>query len=454
LPESAWPAPRAAYVHVPFCVHRCGYCNFTVVAGRDDLITAYLDALDTELYALGSPREVDTLFLGGGTPTHLPPESLWRLLATVRHWFPLADGYEFSIEANPADLDAARVEVLAEFGVTRLSLGVQSFRPQKLRLLERDHGPEEIARSFQLARRHVASVSLDLIFGCPGETLADWQSDLQAAINAVQETRRISEGAPQEDRRVSEGKPGTGFVNCRAINAQSPSLTRRATILGEPSVPDHVSTYGLTFERGTTFWNRLQHGALARLDEETERMMYAQAIDLLTAAGLEHYEVSNFARPGHRCRHNEVYWAGASYYAAGPGASRYVNGRRETNHRSATTYLRRVLSGQSPVAEWEELSPEDRAREALVLGLRRIAGINLAEFTDRTGYDALALGGPALQRHLEWGLLELASSCSPSSLEPKDDAMGSGPVSDPQFLRLTREGLFVSDSLWPSYLRA
>lgn len=373
-------APRAAYVHVPFCVHRCGYCNFTVVAGRDDLIDAYLQALSRELSWLEQPRPVETLFLGGGTPTHLPAEKLRRLLELVQQSFPLATGGEFSVEANPADLDEPRAAVLAEAGVTRISLGAQSFQRRKLELLERDHTAKQIERSYDLARRHARSVSLDLIFGCPAETLAEWQSDLREAIALA---------------------------------------------------PDHVSTYGLTIERGTAFYGRQQHGTLARLDEELERNLYAEAIDTLNAAGLEHYEISNFARAGHRCRHNQVYWAAEEYYAAGPGASRYVGGRRETNHRSTTTYIRRVLADQSPVAEREQLGPEDRAREALVFGLRRIEGVNVDDFAQRTGFQVEQLGGAALRRHLELGLLQLQGGR----------------------LCLTREGLFVSDSLWPDYLR-
>jgi len=372
--------PRAAYIHVPFCAHRCGYCNFTVVAGRDDLVPQYLEALNRELSALQTPRPVDTLFLGGGTPTRLVPEALEQLLATVARWHPLANGGEFSVEANPGDLDADRVAVLAKSGVTRVSLGAQSFNPAKLRVLERDHQAADIARAVELLRPHVGSISLDLIFAAPGESLDHWQADLAAALALA---------------------------------------------------PDHVSTYGLTYERGTTFWNRRQHGELTNLDEELERAMYAAAIDTLTAAGFEHYEVSNFARPGHRCRHNEVYWAGESYYAAGPGAARYINGRREMNHRSTTTWMNRALAGQSPVAEMETLSPEDRAREMLVFALRRLEGIARTDFAVRSGFEIDALVSPELQRYVELGLLS-------------DDG---GRV------RLTREGLFVSDAIWPRFLR-
>ncbi len=377
---TSFAEPRAAYIHVPFCAHRCGYCNFTLVAGRDELIEPYLAALAKELSWLETPRPVDTLFIGGGTPTHLPPQDLDRLLAIARQWFPLADGFEFSVEANPIDIDAERVAVLAAHGVNRVSLGAQSFRLEKLRLLERDHTAGVIQNAVALLRPVVRSVSLDLIFGAPGETLEDWQEDLAAALRLR---------------------------------------------------PDHVSTYGLTFERGTTFFSRRSHGAIQQLGEDVERTMYEYAIDTLTSHGYEHYEVSNFAQTGHRCRHNEVYWNADVYFAAGPGAARYVGGVRETNHRSTLAYLKRIEQGASPVAESESLGAEDRAREALVLGLRRLDGVQQEEFAARFGFAVNELGGAALAAHLRHGLLEI-----------QDDR-----------LRLTREGLLVSDALWGEYLR-
>jgi oxygen-independent coproporphyrinogen III oxidase len=376
-------APRSAYVHVPFCRRRCGYCNFTLIAGRDDLIAGYLEALERELDGLGEPREVDTLFLGGGTPSHLPAESLKALLAIVQEWFPLAAQAEFSVEANPLDLKADQCEVLRSAGVNRISLGIQSFSDRKLELLERDHHKVDIAEAIQNAKEIVrpgGSVSLDLIFGAPGETAEEWQTDLQYAV---------------------------------------------------AEAPDHLSTYGLTFEKGTSFWNRQRHGGLAAIAEDDELRLYEMAIDTLSKAGFQHYEVSNFAKPGRACRHNEAYWAGMPYFAVGPGAARYVDGKREVNHRSTTTWMRRVLAGQSPVAESEELGDEDRARERLVIGLRRMRGVNGTEFAVETGFSIELLGGAELQwllaqRWLEW---------------------------DAGTLRLTRKGLVVSDSIWSRLLR-
>mgnify|MGYP003619559092 CR=1 FL=1 len=378
--------PDAAYVHVPFCRRRCGYCNFTLIADRDDLVEAYLAALERELQSLETPRPVSTLFLGGGTPSHLAPTQLERLLAIVRKWFPLRAGYEFSLEANPHDVDDARLDVLCAGGVGRLSVGGQSFDAAKLRLLERDHAPDDVCRAVERARSRGLTTSLDLIFGAPGETSAAWHRDLDAAL---------------------------------ALR------------------PEHLSLYGLTFERGTTFWSRLRRGELQPPGEEVERQLYLAAIERLTAAGYEHYEVSNFALPGYQCRHNSVYWQAREYYAAGPGASRYVGGVRETNHRSTTTWLARVNAGRSPVADSERLPPEDRAREALVLGLRRRAGIDCRAFAAEFGYDVDSLESRELRRLIETGLLERTAT--------SEDAG--------DHLRLTPEGLLLADYVWSRFLR-
>ncbi|HEV8003369.1 MAG TPA: radical SAM family heme chaperone HemW [Planctomycetaceae bacterium] len=371
--------PRSAYIHVPFCVHRCGYCDFTLVARRDDLIDAYLEALAIDLARLERPREVDTLFFGGGTPTHLPAPQLARLMSLARRWFPPAPGAEICVEANPAGLDDDKVAVLADAGVNRVSLGVQSFDTKVLELLERDHRGSDIPAVVERVRRSIPNLGLDLIFGVPGQTLELWGSTLRAALELQ---------------------------------------------------PTHLSTYGLTFEKGTAFQSRLNKGLLHRCDEESEREMYALTMDELPRAGFEQYELSNFARPGFRCRHNEVYWAGRPFFGFGPGAARYARGRRELNHRSVTTWINRVLAGHSPIADSEELSPEERARELVMLNLRRCDGLALAEFREQTGFDFPELAGEALPRHLRQGLLE---ECD-------------GRV------RLTREGRFLADTVFAEYL--
>jgi oxygen-independent coproporphyrinogen-3 oxidase len=353
LPPWLWP--RAAYVHVPFCAHHCGYCDFAVATGRDDLIDPYLDALANELSTLAVPRGVRTLFLGGGTPTHLSAGQLERLLIALDRWLPLEAGGEFSVEANPDSLDADKVAVLADHGATRVSLGAQSFHPRLLQVLERRHAPVEVPRAVERVRRRIREVSLDLIFGVPGQTEAEWRQDLARALE-----------------------------------------------LG----PDHVSTYGLTYEKGTPLWKQRQRGRLQPLGEEAELALYALAIDTLEEAGFEHYEISNFARAGRRSRHNQVYWANEAYFGFGMGAARYVLGRRELNVRDLRTYLRRVLAGEAATFQSEELPPEERARETMAVQLRRSDGIDRAPFQAQTGFDLDLLAGPAIARHVAGGLLD------------------------------------------------
>ncbi len=373
--EPPWLWPRAAYVHVPFCAHHCGYCDFSVAAGQDQRIDEYLDALAAELTTLGSPTPVRTLFLGGGTPTHLGPRQLVRLLSDISRWLPLAGGApEFSVEANPDTLTAEKVAVLADHGVTRVSLGAQSFHPHLLRTLERAHDPAEIPRAVETARRRIGRVSLDLIFGVPAQSAAEWGEDL------------------------------------------------RRTLALEP---DHVSTYGLTYEKGTPLWKRRRRGELMPLDECAELDLYATAIDTLEAAGFEHYEISNFARPGHRCRHNETYWANEAYFGFGVGAARYVRGRREVNTRDLSAYIRKSLAGESTVFQWEELDPTERAKETMAVQLRRSDGIDRPAFREQTGFELDTLGGPRLAGLVDRGLLS----------------------DDGRLVCLTRRGKYVADAV-------
>jgi oxygen-independent coproporphyrinogen-3 oxidase len=364
---------------VPFCAHHCGYCDFAVTAGQDQLMALYLEALGLELATLGEPHPMDTLFIGGGTPTYLALPLLERLLTEIRRWLPLRPNGEWSIESTPESLDREKVALLAGHGVTRVSIGAQSFHPHLLKNLERIHNPEDVPRAVECVRERIAQVSLDLIFGVPGQTLDEWDRDLRRAL-ALQ--------------------------------------------------PEHIATYGLTFEKGTPLWKQRQRGQVQSLSEDAELEMYCQAMDVLTAAGFEHYEISNFARPGRRCRHNQVYWANHAYHGFGVGAARYVRGRREMNTRDTQSYIRRVLAGEKPLLQAEELAPEERARETLALQLRRADGIQRTDFQQQTGFDLDALAGEKLRYHAELGLL----------------------VDDGQCVRLTRSGKCVADALMAELL--
>ena len=374
--------PRAAYVHIPFCAHKCGYCDFAALAGFDHLADRYLPALAAEmaLATRGVPREVDTIFIGGGTPTRLDAPALGRLLESVRRWFPLAPGGEWTVEANPGTIDEAKADVLASGGVNRVSLGAQSFQPALLAALERNHAPEEVPRALDLVRPRFARWSFDLIFGAPGSTPALWEDDLETAL-----------------------------------------------ALG----PSHLSCYGLVYEKGTALWKQRQAGLVREVDEESERAMYAHTMDCLALAGLPQYEISNFAVPGHECRHNLVYWANDGYYGVGLGAARYEGGVRSVNTRDLPTYLKHLESGRLSTGPTETLAPEARARETAVLKLRLTrSGIDRADFSRRTGFSLDDLAGDAVSRFVGRGLLE----------------------DDGRRVRLTGEGLFLADTVMCEFL--
>ncbi|MCA9190676.1 MAG: radical SAM family heme chaperone HemW [Planctomycetales bacterium] len=383
---------QSAYIHVPFCQHRCGYCNFSLAAGRGDLVKPFLNALEVELsQVLGAPRPMSTVFLGGGTPTYLCPKDLSRLLELCRYWLPVTEAGEFSCEANPVDCSPDILQVLQKGGVNRLSLGGQSFQNHKLHILERDHSPEELTEAVGRCLRVIPNTSLDLIFAVPGETLPDWKRDLAMAV--------------------------------------------------ELDVP-HVSTYGLTIERGSRFFGRLQRHEFLETTEDQQLAMYEVAIEQLTRAGLQHYEVSNFAKNGFACRHNEAYWLGESWWAFGPSGAAFlpVAGTsvklRTVNHASVFTYIKRIRHGQSPLASIDEIDLQDQVRERLVFGLRRMQGVSSRDLDSLWGGDSRTLFEPHLSEYICHGLIQQIAS---------ETGQGS-------HFRLSRKGLMVSDSLWPNLL--
>lgn len=349
-----WLWPRAAYVHIPFCAHHCGYCDFAVAVGADALRDRYLEALGCELSRLGAQHPVKTLFLGGGTPSYLTALQLERLMALLHRWLPLDPDHEFSIEANPSSLDADKIGILADAGVNRVSLGAQSFEPALLQVLERDHAPTDVAPAVEAVRRRIDNISLDLIFGVPRQTLQQWHADIDRAVALA---------------------------------------------------PTHIATYGLTYERGTPLWKMRQRGVVNPLDENAELTLYETAMDRLAGAGFEHYEISNFARPGYRCRHNQVYWANHAHFGFGMGAAQYVQGTRTLNVRSLDGYLRRALAGLPVHFQSETLAGPERALETASVQLRRAEGIRRDAFEEQTGHALDELIGSVIARHVAAGFL-------------------------------------------------
>jgi len=343
--------PFGIYVHVPFCARRCGYCDFnTYTAGElgaqsGASVRAYADAVTAELdlaaHVLGdTPPAVATVFFGGGTPTLLPPADLITVLAHIRERFGLADDAEVTTEANPDSVDAAYLEQLRAGGFNRLSLGMQSAVPHVLATLDRSHDPDRVGDVVAWARSAgFEQLSLDLIYGTPGESLADWESTLRAAI----------------DLR-----------------------------------PDHVSAYSLIVEPGTALARRVAHGELPPPDDDDAAEKYELADDMLEAAGLQWYEISNWAvSPLAECAHNRLYWTGAHWWGIGPGAHSHVGGVRWWNVKHPAAYAARLAAGTSPAYAREVLDSETRRVERVLLELRVRDGL-ATQALDPFGTAALA----------------------------------------------------------------
>ncbi|WP_279580222.1 radical SAM family heme chaperone HemW [Fodinicola feengrottensis] len=337
-----------AYVHVPYCTTRCGYCDFNTYTASEldgDQGEHYLDSVRAEIElaaaALGGRTPaIDTVFVGGGTPTLLPPAELGRTLADLRAAFGFAAGVEVTTECNPETVDERSLAALVEAGFTRLSLGMQSAREHVLAVLDRHHTPGRAEAVARWARRTgFEHVSLDLIYGAPGETADDWQASLDAVL-------------------------ATGV--------------------------DHVSAYSLIVEPGTRLHRRVSRGEVAVADDDTLAERYEQAERTLTAAGLGWYEVSNWSlTSADRCRHNEGYWRSANWWGFGPGAHSHVGGTRWWNVKHPAAYGSRLAEKNSPAYARELLSAQDRRVEDIMLRVRTTDGLPLGVLTDR-GRDAAA----------------------------------------------------------------
>ena len=367
--------PHSAYIHVPFCRHRCGYCDFSLVAGRDDLIDRYFQALARELSRVGQRLMLDTLYFGGGTPSHLGPDGIRQLFAILADAIVTNAGAEVSLEANPLDVTIDFVAAARDCGVNRVSLGGQSLDAATLASLDRDHLPDDVRRAVDRLLSAACTVSVDLMIAAPGQSLAAVERDLEAV---------------------------------KSLGVQ------------------HVSVYCLTWEKGTNFDSLRQKGMLHRAEESLECDMFEATIDRLEAAGFEHYEVSNFARAGFRCRHNEAYWDCRPWEAFGPGAARFDGRTRITNHRSTQAWMTRVLSGEDFTGDCDAMTQEQAARERVVVGLRRRDGVDREAFEQSSGFSLDAIAGGAVRRWVAGGL-----------------AQDNG-----QRVQLTRKGLLVSDALW------
>jgi oxygen-independent coproporphyrinogen-3 oxidase len=349
------------YVHLPFCPYICPYCDFAKWPHRRSAADRYLQALRAEIARVPA-RSAATIFLGGGTPNAYDAWTLAELLGELRERFPPPANapHEISVEVNPELVRDGDFDAYRSAGVTRISIGAQSFVPIEVRTLGRQHTIEQVRAVVRQARGSgIPSVSLDLIFGVPGQTLASWQSSLDASVS-----------------------------------------------LGV----DHVSTYGLTIEEGTPYFAWREREPEAFADDSSEADMYAAAIRTLESARYEHYEISNFARLGHRCAHNENYWRNGDYWGFGVSAASYRKGERSVHTRDLEAYIAAALAGDPIPGQSEKLEASKRAGEAVMLALRTAQGVDLSAFKERYGIDFLSYYAPVVAELVEAGLLETTRS--------------------------------------------
>ena len=365
--------PTSAYVHIPFCTQICYYCDFSKVFIKNQPVDSYLKHLLEEFRSYDI-QKLRTLYIGGGTPTALSAPQLEVLLDGLTKNLDLSALEELTIEANPGDLDADKIAVLKQSPVNRVSLGVQTFDNKMLKKIGRSHLEKDIYENIdRLKLAGFDNISIDLIYALPGQTMAQVKDNVAKAISL--------------------------------------------------DIP-HMSLYSLILENHTVFMNRMRRGKLPLPKEELEAEMFEYIIAELERSGFEHYEISNFSKPGFESRHNLMYWDNAEYYGIGAGASGYVNGVRYKNHGPIRHYLNAVEAGNARITE-EHLSQREQMEEEMFLGLRKKSGVSMARFEEKFGRSFDRLYGEIIRDLVQQGLMQI----------------------DGDRVRMTKRGLFLGDTV-------
>ncbi|RAZ76627.1 radical SAM family heme chaperone HemW [Planococcus halotolerans] len=346
---------KGLYIHIPFCHQICFYCDFNKVFFKDQPVDAYIDSLGKELSlwkqqgALEQPLE--TIFLGGGTPTSLDPRQLEKLLGYIHEYVPMTNDVEWTSEANPDELTYEKMQVLFKGGVNRLSMGVQSFDEDLLKRLGRTHSNNDVARAVEDARKvGFTNISFDLMYGLPGQTMKQWEDTLEQAF---------------------------AF-----------------------DLP-HFSAYSLIIEPKTVFYNLMTKGKLNTVTEDLEADMYQKLMTEMNQRGLLQYEISNFAREGMESHHNLLYWDNEEYIGAGAGAHGYVQGIRYSNHGPLKKYMEPLETDERPILNSHEVPKKEQMEEEMFLGLRKTAGVSLEHFETKFGIGMEAIYGDILKKEID-----------------------------------------------------
>ncbi|MDQ0351075.1 oxygen-independent coproporphyrinogen-3 oxidase [Alkalibacillus filiformis] len=326
---------QAVYIHIPFCHEICHYCDFAKMYYHEGIADSYLNSLNEEIsmYIKDEPVSVRTIYIGGGTPTSLNENQLEKLFQTISNYFNIEKVEEFTIEANPGEFHEGHVKLMAQYGINRVSLGVQVLDNDYLKEMNRIHTVDDVERSVQLLQQYgLTNISMDFIYALPSQTLEHFETTLKKALSF--------------------------------------------------DLP-HYSSYALQIEPKTVFYMRYQKGKLSKPKEEVEAQMFHSLVNLMEEQGLQHYEVSNFSKPGYESKHNLTYWDNVPYYAFGAGAHGYLNGERYVNLRPVNHYEDRIKQGLKPVLHSEIVTLKEQVEEEMFLGLRRKSGVSDHHFKER-----------------------------------------------------------------------
>lgn len=358
-PTRSERSPKALYIHIPFCSHKCYYCDFTAYQVDGQPVDQYLWALEKEMELMVEahpPVQIHTIFIGGGTPTVLTQAQMQQLLQMIDRYFPHRSAdLEFTVEANPESSSYELLEVMRSGGVNRISFGVQTFRSRLLKEIGRIHGVNEVLQSVQWARQlGIENISLDLMFGLPKQTVKDVEETIEQAI----------------------------------------ALT-----------PKHISGYSLKVEEGTLFHYLQERGQLSLPSEDEEFLMYQVMRDRFKKAGYEQYEISNFALPGYESQHNSTYWKNETYYGLGTGAHGYLEPHRYANVKGIQAYIESLSKGHRPIAEQYEVTPQESMENFMILGLRLREGVEEHRFRKQFGISMDQVFGETLEELMDRGFL-------------------------------------------------
>jgi oxygen-independent coproporphyrinogen-3 oxidase len=341
------------YIHIPFCKAKCLYCDFPSYSGIEQLMPKYIEALCEEIKSV-SDKQIDTIFIGGGTPTYLSVEAIKSIGEAINN-LNLDKNLEFTVEGNPGTFSEEKLSALKEIGVNRLSIGLQAVQEQLLKTMGRIHDYSDFLEGYLMAKRcGFNNINVDIMFGLPGQSTCMWEETLKKIVDLK---------------------------------------------------PKHISCYSLILEEGTYFYENYKEEDLP--SEEEEREMYNAAKTILKDAGFKQYEISNFAIEGYECRHNLIYWELKNYIGLGASAHSYYNGIRYRNNEDVKKYISDMLNIKSSIAESHVNSLEDDIEEFMFLGLRKIDGVSILQFNSKFNKDITSIYGAQIKKHTENGLLIL-----------------------------------------------